>query len=416
VTAAAAWIGSALPQADAWVDHTQAAILRLQQLRSGIDRVRATQTDFLITSDRARLPAYERAKQALPQLFSAVRATTAADPVIDRDLGESGPLTAEWLGRADAVVRRRVSGLAPTAALVDADRRAVTEMRDFVEQLRRTEDRLLNDRIDAVRARGALALWLTLAGGALSLAVLVWGARRSLADLDRRLALEDMRAQIAHHVNHELRGPLHNVITALSLLSRGEEDMAAERRSLWEAALVSADHLKRMADDLLDATRLETGKLAVETSLVDGSIILQQAASASSLTVAARRQITLAHRVPDGLLVNADPVRLRQVVGNLLDNALKFTPPGGRVELTAERAADTVQVTVSDTGPGIPAEDLERVFDRLYQSQRTAKQGSRGLGLGLAICRELVERQGGRIWAESEPGRGSRLRFTIPAA
>jgi len=114
------------------------------------------------------------------------------------------------------------------------------------------------------------------------------------------------------------------------------------------------------------------------------------------------------------LEVLADPPRLEQVLVNLIHNAIKFTPPGGAVDLTAQPDGDFVCFTVRDTGAGIPADELERIFERFYKADRARSSG--GTGLGLSISRHLVEAHGGRIWAESEEGRGSAFHFTLPVA
>ena len=234
-------------------------------------------------------------------------------------------------------------------------------------------------------------------------------------DVTEEHALHEARRELAHHVNHELRNPTAAISLALSMLREGPSPLDETQRKTIDLALGSAEHLKRMTDDLLDATRLETGKLRVNLESVDLTASLRNYCAAMAESAAARG-ITLAFEAGPPVMVAADPTRLRQIVCNLLDNALKFTPKGGRVAVTAELDGHGARVAVADTGPGIPAADLERVFDRLYQTSRTAKDGTRGLGLGLAICKELVERMGGRIWAESEPGRGARLLFTLPRA
>jgi signal transduction histidine kinase len=136
--------------------------------------------------------------------------------------------------------------------------------------------------------------------------------------------------------------------------------------------------------------------------------------------VAAERGLSLELAIPTGLPpVRADPARLRQVLTNLLDNAMKFTPAGGRVVVRGGRDpadAASVRVEVSDTGHGMPAEVLTRIFDRLYQVDAVTDSARRGLGLGLFLCKEIVERHGGRIWAESVPGSGSTFSFTLPAS
>jgi histidine kinase len=128
-----------------------------------------------------------------------------------------------------------------------------------------------------------------------------------------------------------------------------------------------------------------------------------------------RRDVELAQDVPEDLPpVYADAERIYQVLFNLLDNAVRFTPAGGRVRVTAERNDGAVDVTVADTGPGIAAEHLPRVFERFYRVDTARSRDEGGTGIGLAIARSVVEAHGGRIWAESEPGRGSTFTFELP--
>jgi signal transduction histidine kinase len=131
----------------------------------------------------------------------------------------------------------------------------------------------------------------------------------------------------------------------------------------------------------------------------------------------ARAGVAVEVRVPEGLPpAMADRERIHQVLFNLVDNALRFTPPGGRVTLSAEAQDRAVRVRVEDTGVGIPPEHLPYLFERFYRADAARSRGDGGTGIGLAICRSVVEAHGGRIWAESEPGRGSVFTFELPAA
>jgi Histidine kinase-, DNA gyrase B-, and HSP90-like ATPase len=180
--------------------------------------------------------------------------------------------------------------------------------------------------------------------------------------------------------------------------------------------LRNAKQLNSLINDLLDAASANVGKLVIEPARVEASDVIQQVLQMFEPRARARR-VDLAPRVgsnPPPIL--ADRVRLPQIVINLLENALKFTDPGGAITLSAGIYADDpnfVHFSVSDTGKGINPENLERIFDRLYQEQN-AVSNRKGLGLGLAICKELVERHGGRIWVESTLGKGSVFSFIVP--
>jgi PAS domain S-box-containing protein len=237
-------------------------------------------------------------------------------------------------------------------------------------------------------------------------------------DITPQKKLEQMRAEVTHHVNHELRRPLTNQILALDYLSEEiGKTLTSEQAKILGSALSAAQGMTRMVEDLLDVTRSETGKLSIQPEKTDLAALAADIVTGMA-PLARDRGISLELEPPAGLPpVNADPARVRQVLGNLIDNAFKFTPAGGLVKLSLRSAPDAagmVEISVSDTGQGMEKADLEKIFDRLYQTENISRKGMKGLGLGLHICKMLVERQGGRIWVESEKGKGSVFRFTLP--
>lgn len=234
-----------------------------------------------------------------------------------------------------------------------------------------------------------------------------------------RRETEKLKDEFLHHVSHELRSPLTAIYQAVQLLAEGIAGEARpDQKRLAAIALRNSEHLKAMIDDLLETTRAETGKLIVEPRRIDAGKVVADVAAEKKLA-ADKRGVAFLVETANAPLVYADPVRVRQVVMNLVDNALKFTPKGGTLTLSCGPAAGEagkVVVAVTDTGPGLPAEDCRLVFDRLYQAKGVAPAtGERkGLGLGLYISREIVVRSGGRIWVESEPGKGAAFKFTLP--
>ena len=405
--------GAQVPAAARWVAHTGEVIEAVSRLRADIDAVQGAHRDFLLTGDRARKAAYEGAKPGLEPALEDLVDLTRDDPRQQQRLANLGAAISDWLRASDAALASRP----PSAARVLEQRRATSRLRDLLASVRAEESRLLAQRVSQNRERAQRALWLTLVGVVGAIAVVVISAALVLHDLDRRLALERLRLEVSHHVNHELRNPITSVVMALRLLEETSAVSDGDGRKILGIALSSSKHLQRMVDDLLDVTRSETGKLRVEIQRVALTPLIEDCA-ASARALASSRGIALETRVEAELAAKADAVRVRQILTNLIDNALKFTPEGGRVVVEARALAGgaSVEVGVADTGSGIPKDALEKIFDRLYQTERGAASSEKGLGLGLAICRELVERQNGRIWAESEPGRGARLAFTLPAA
>lgn len=233
-----------------------------------------------------------------------------------------------------------------------------------------------------------------------------------LAELRDRL---DAKTRLLQDVAHELKNPLSVIHGYASFLLK-EEVSPDELRKALRAVLANAERVVGMVDQLQDAVRIEGGGAKLETNAVEGVQILQHAVESAELE-AARRGVRLRWTSPvgDSLHVIADPKRLAQVFANLIGNALKFTPEGGNVSVEGHRDGNFVRFAVLDTGPGIPPEELQHIFERFYQTRENPHKTS-GLGLGLAICKGLVEAHGGSIWVESLPGAGATFNFTVPSA
>lgn len=231
-------------------------------------------------------------------------------------------------------------------------------------------------------------------------------------DLTRMRRLETVRRDFISNISHELRTPLASLKALTETLRDGaiEDPPAAER--FLERMETEVDALAHMVSELLELTRIESGQVPLELKPVSACLLIHSAverlgvqAERAELTV----EVNCSDELPD---VWADKPRLGQALVNLLHNAIKFTPAGGKIILAARSEADMIIFSIRDTGVGIPAEDLPRIFERFYKADRARSGG--GTGLGLAITRHLVEAHGGRIWAESVEGRGSTFYFSIP--
>jgi CheY-like chemotaxis protein len=221
-----------------------------------------------------------------------------------------------------------------------------------------------------------------------------------------------------HTLSHELKTPLTSAREFASLLMEGVAGPLNETQSEYLGIIrESCDQLRVCIDDLLDTTRLETGKLALELRPAPLGDLVQRVVTTMK-SKADDHGLALKCKVQPNLpWVPIDECRMAQVVVNLLNNAFKFTPPGGTIEVTMEESPaqpEFLQVSVTDTGRGIPGEEHERIFDRLYQVKTGDATTEQGIGLGLYICQELIRMHGGEIWARSEPGKGSTFSFVIP--
>ena len=224
-----------------------------------------------------------------------------------------------------------------------------------------------------------------------------------------------VRSEFLSHVSHELRTPLASIIGFLQNLLDGLTGPLNEQQRLYMSRMLdNSNRLIRMIEDLLDRTRIQSGKLDLVPGEIDLGNCVVEAVEQLRLLAQARRQTLTAVAPPVPLVVWADRDRLIQIVMNLTQNAVKFTPEGGSIRVTMRQENQTFAgVSVYDTGPGIAPEFLDQIFDPFFRV-KLARSGPKGLGLGLSIVRALVELQGGTIIARSELGQGTELYFTLP--
>jgi len=236
-----------------------------------------------------------------------------------------------------------------------------------------------------------------------------------LRDITTQKELERMKSNFLSVVSHELKTPLHSIKGFVDIILMGKTGQITETQTDFLSTVRDqTTHLQSLINDLLEFSRLESGQ--VQLRLTDVSLAEVATAVVEQLKpLADEGQIRLENRVrADTLSVQADRMRIEQVLTNLIDNAIKFTPADGVVTVDATDLGKDIQVTVSDTGIGIPADQLTSVFDRFYQVDGGSTRHYRGTGLGLTICKHIVEHHRGRMWVESEEGMGSTFFFVLP--
>ncbi len=235
-----------------------------------------------------------------------------------------------------------------------------------------------------------------------------------LQDYTRMRRLETVRRDFISNVSHELRTPLASLKALTETVQETAlDDPPAARRFLARMA-VEIDNMTQLVQELLELSKIESGRVPLERSLISPKNLIQPAAERMRIQ-AERSGLSLTVECPEDLPpVSVDPNRMEQVLVNLIHNAIKFTSPGGSILVRAWAQEKEIILAISDTGAGIAEEDLQRIFERFYKADRARSGG--GTGLGLSIARHLVESHGGRIWAESEVGKGSTFFIAIPAA
>ncbi len=244
--------------------------------------------------------------------------------------------------------------------------------------------------------------------------------RRARQDAERRAALAQetnrLKDDFLAIVSHELRTPLNVALGQVALLRGGRLDAAQAERA-WVSLQRNLALQARIIEDLLDISRVVTGRLTLDRRPVDFASVVRETIDESAPAAAAKDIHLTVEIAPGDTTIMGDPVRLRQIATNLVTNAIKFTPPGGHIDVTVRQDGGDLLLRVTDTGVGIPPAFLPHIFDRFSQADSTARREFGGLGLGLAITRELVTLKGGTISADSDGiGRGATFEVRLPRA
>jgi two-component system, OmpR family, phosphate regulon sensor histidine kinase PhoR len=242
------------------------------------------------------------------------------------------------------------------------------------------------------------------------------GAVVVLHDVTELRRLERVRQDFVANVSHEFKTPLTAIQGFAETLLAGALDDPKNNRRFLEIIREHAARLARVTDDLLKLARIEAGKLELEFFPV-GLQELIESCTETTLLKASRKNISFEVEALDGLPpIRGDASLLHDVLQNLLDNAIQYTPAGGRIKLEASAGTNEATVTITDSGIGIPLADQERIFERFYRVDAARSREAGGTGLGLSIAKHIVEAHGGRLWVESAVGRGSKFSFSIPLA
>ena len=352
-----------------------------ERRRATLDSVMNSMVDGLILTDRHDRIVYAnpRAKEILD--LPALDAARSTFEDLDRAIGERLARPRRTFGQLRAALDNPKS--TPTVELA----------------LTAPTSRTVQARFFSIQDSG---------GGPLGLGIL-------LRDITREKELDEMKSQLLATVSHELRTPLASIKGFTTTLLRDDvewDDLS--RREFLSIIDEESDHLTELIGNLLDMSRIEAGTLRVEREPTDLRPIIQETAAEFRMMSGAH-EITV--KLPPSLpLVLADARRARQVLRNMVENAVKYSPDGGPIMVKAQVKPSEVQISVSDKGIGIEEHQLEHIFDRFYQVDSASTRRVGGSGLGLSICKAIVDAHRGRIWVESQPGSGSTFHFTLPLA
>jgi two-component system phosphate regulon sensor histidine kinase PhoR len=234
-------------------------------------------------------------------------------------------------------------------------------------------------------------------------------------DITQFKEVDRLKSEFISHVSHELRTPLTAIKGYIDNLRDGIAGSLRDKQQDYvERMAKNADHLVRLITDLLDVSRIESGKMALNLTTLSLRDLVGEVINNLRPIAAEKRLEVVLDGVDGAIQIRGDYAKLEQVITNLLDNATKFTPSGGRISITMQRDDRLLKTSIRDTGIGIPQEMQAQIFERFYRVEQGVPARVNGTGLGLYISKNLIEMHGGRIWVTSEAGKGSEFSFTLP--
>jgi signal transduction histidine kinase len=359
--------------------------------------------------ENATARSYQREIEARNRLARGQHPATARAAIVSQQHRRKAlrdEISSETRDTALLVGAGLIAGLTGAALLFTG---LIASMRRPLEDLVDASGRLAGGDLDARVKVGGLSETATLGGAFNEMAEEL---QRRAGERDQ---LDRMKDEFVLTASHELRSPLTSVQGFAELLLLEREKLSPRQAETVEVILDNTRHLVHLLNDLLDLARSDAGRLTIRPVPTDAPSLIEDAARSMRGQFDARRQ-ELGLEIEPGLPpIEADRDRIRQVLVNLLTNANEYCPEGAGIEVKARQANAEVEIDVIDDGPGIPAQQLEHIFERFTRGDAGETQRVGGTGLGLAISKSLIELHGGRIEAESTPGRGSTFRVRLPA-
>ncbi len=288
-----------------------------------------------------------------------------------------------------------------------------TSVQDIVDRILQGKQRLATEEISVTQPEEKI---LQVNGAAIIRNNSLEGTVLVFHDISELRRLEKIRQDFVANVSHELRTPVSSIKGYAETLLEGAIEDKENARDFVSIIHQDSDRLAKLIDDLLDLSKIESGKMKMAFLPVDAAALIKRSVAVIE-NQAKEKNISLKADLPAQLpKIQADETRFSQVMINLLDNAVKYTPEGGTVTISTSIKEKFLQVEVSDTGIGIPESDIPRIFERFYRVDKAHSRELGGTGLGLSIVKHIVQSHGGQVWLKSEPGQGSTFSFTIPLA
>ena len=447
-----------LIEIDTWVNESHDVFDQVDALLLEVLEVESSAHAYVLGGKDYYLEPSRIALGKIDQIQNSLQRMTERNPRLRRRIQAMRRSIEEKIAYHQSQIKMRSSSAYKPAVDILATgtgHALMDKIRDIADEVKGEEKALLQQHEAEARSAAHQSIHLLISGFILAFAILLsvyWNLMREISrrkqaveqikklneELERRveqrtrelavanseLALRNQEVERANrlkseflaNMSHELRTPLNAIIGFSDLLAEEKTGLLETKQKRFVGHIsAGAHHLLKLINEILDISKIEAGRIDLEPESFDAATALTEVLLVIS-PLAVNKKIQVDSRVGNDATIFADRIRFKQILYNLLSNALKFTPELGKAWIDATREAEgIIRFSVGDTGMGIPAEERAAVFDEFHQVSETTKGIKEGAGLGLAITRRLVELSGGRIWVESEQGKGSTFYFTLPS-
>jgi signal transduction histidine kinase len=447
-----------LIETDVWVSESHEAFNQVDALLLEVLEVESAARGYVLGGKDFYLDPYFTAVGKIDQTLRDLQKMTAANPRLQsRILAMKGPIENKLSYHRRQIEMRSKAGFKPGTDVLASGtgHELMDKIRAIADEVKAEEKTYMDQHKAEARSAAQQSIYLLMLGSVLAFAILIsiyYNLRKEISrrkrteatlihlneELEQRvtkrteelavanseLALRNreveranrLKSEFLANMSHELRTPLNAIIGFSELLAQEKAGpLQIKQKHFVGHISTGAHHLLKLINEVLDISKIEAGRVDLEPENFGAAAALAEVLSVIN-PLAINKNIQVESQVGDDLTIFADRVRFKQILYNLLSNALKFTPELGAAWIDALRESDSiVRFSVRDTGTGIAAEEQKAIFDEFHQVSDTTKGMREGVGLGLAITRRLVELNGGKIWVESQLGKGSTFFFTIPS-
>jgi signal transduction histidine kinase/ActR/RegA family two-component response regulator len=414
------WSLNAQVSSVGWVEHSYQVIREAKEAQAELLEMAVAIRSYWLSADQRYLAKFRDSQRELDASLASISIRVADNPDQGRRLLAASSLEGAWLGEFETLMAQRNSGQTATLPLSHLDDQ-VQAVSSVLDEVVAEEARLLNQRSARQGTEDRLIFLLVPLLSVLAAAILSYWGWREIDRASRKFAAALTSAEEASRakdnfiatVSHELRNPLHSIMLSSGILLSDQtlqENARQKVRAIDRSARIQA----QLIEDLLDVARIESGRMRLDVQATDLAQVVKAAVDVMRIAAEAK-SIDLQDIIdPKVSLIAGDPQRLQQVVWNLISNAVKFTPKGGKVQVRLERINSHVEIIVADNGQGIAPSSVSQVFDRFWRAADSDQSGP-GIGLGLSIVKELVALHGGSVLADSDGvGKGSTFTVRLP--